>query len=155
MTSTALPITFILAEDNEGHAHLFRKHLRREQLKNTLIHAIDGQIAVDTIESVSDADRAAMILILDLNMPRLDGMQVLERLSTPSGATKIPVIILSTTKDDTEVARCYKAGSRGYLSKPLSPGDLSTAVRALGPSFGEQTVDDGTFLTVATTGSEL
>ncbi|MCG2770273.1 MAG: response regulator [Chloroflexota bacterium] len=140
--------TILLAEDDPGHARLIEKNLRRSNVANSIIiKASDGQQAIDYLFSTgqyADSKRASPLLVLlDLNMPVLDGYQVLKRMKADERTRRIPVIILTTTDDTREVSRCYELGCNVYVTKPVDYEQFSETIRKLGLFLSIVTVPDG------------
>jgi CheY-like chemotaxis protein len=129
-------VNVLLVEDDLGHARLIEKNLRRANVTNRIDHVTDGQQAVDYLfceGEYADKPRSTSILVLlDLNMPVLDGYQVLERMKADKRTKRIPVIILTTTDDAREVARCYELGCNVYITKPVDYDQFAEAMRKLG-----------------------
>jgi CheY-like chemotaxis protein len=129
-------VTILLVEDDPGHARLIKKNLRRANIKNEIHFATNGQEAVDYLFCEGEyADRkrpSPLLVLLDLNMPVLDGYQVLERMKADRRTKRIPVIILTTTDDAREVGRCYELGCNVYITKPVDYDQFSEAMRKLG-----------------------
>jgi CheY-like chemotaxis protein len=129
-------ITILLVEDDPGHTRLIEKNLRRANIKNEMVFATNGQEALDYLfgegayENKQHAGR--LLVLLDLNMPVLDGYQVLERMKRDERTKSIPVIILTTTDDAREVSRCYELGCNVYITKPVDYEQFSEAMRKLG-----------------------
>ena len=130
------PMTLILAEDDDGHASLVQRNLRRAGFVNELIHVKDGQEALDYIHgrgrSRRPDDRRFVLLLLDINMPRVDGVEVLRRIKADPATSTIPVIMLTTTDDPREVERCYELGCSVYLTKPVEYEGFIEAINRLG-----------------------
>jgi len=129
-------VTIVLAEDDEGHAKLTEKNLRRAGIANPILWCQNGQKAMDYIlgknEYQGDPHKDCYLLLLDLNMPVMDGYQVLEKLKSEPSTRKIPVIILTTTEDKREVERCYELGCNIYITKPVEYEGFCNAIRELG-----------------------
>src|SRR5262245_32651242 len=105
------PLTVLLVEDDDGHASLVRRNLERSGINNEIVHLRDGQEALDFIDDrMKNLVRGPMLLLLDINMPRVDGIEVLWRLKANPETAAIPVIMLTTTNDPREVERCYQHG---------------------------------------------
>ena len=140
-------VTILLVEDDPGHARLIEKNLRRANLMNSIVKANNGQQALDYLFSEGNyvgSERASSLLVLlDLNMPVLDGYQVLERMKADALTKHIPVIILTTTDDAREVSRCYDLGCSVYVTKPVDYEKFTQAVRNLGLFLSIVTVPDG------------
>jgi CheY-like chemotaxis protein len=123
-------VTILLVEDDPGHARLIEKNLRRANIMNDIVHAYDGQQAIDYL--FGNGRPSALLVLLDLNMPVLDGYQVLTRMKTDERTKRIPVVILTTTDDPREVVRCYDLGCNVYITKPVDYEHFSEAIRKLG-----------------------
>lgn len=130
------PVTILLVEDDHGHALLIEKNLRRAGISNSIVRLDDGQKAVDFLfkeGAYSGGDHPSPFLILlDLNLPVLDGYQVLRRIKQNELTKAIPVVILTTTDNPREVARCYELGCNVYITKPVEYEQFSDAIRKLG-----------------------
>ena len=140
-------VTILLAEDDPGHARLIEKNLRRANIKNEIHIATNGQEAVDYLfsegEYVGNNHASHLLVLLDLNMPVLDGYQVLERMKTDERTKCIPVIILTTTDDSREVRRCYELGCNVYITKPVDYEQFADAMRKLGLFLLVAKIPDG------------
>ena len=130
------PLTLILAEDDEGHASLVQRNLRRAGFVNDMVHVKDGQEALDYIRGEGNHTGRTItdfvLLLLDINMPRLDGVEVLRRIKADPVTSMIPVIMLTTTDDPREVERCYDLGCSVYLTKPVEYDGFIEAINRLG-----------------------
>jgi CheY-like chemotaxis protein len=133
------PVTILLVEDDPGHAVLIEKNLRRAGIANNIITLIDGQKAVDFLfkrgDFAKDLRPAPLLILLDLNLPVLDGYQVLKVIKGDELTRRIPVVILTTTDNPTEVARCYELGCNVYVTKPVEYDQFSEAIRRIGLFF--------------------
>jgi CheY-like chemotaxis protein len=134
-------VTIVLVEDDPGHARLIEKNLRRANLTNDIVHLTDGQQAVDYL--FGNGRPSSLLVLLDLNLPVLDGYQVLERMRRDERTKRIPVIILTTTDDTREVARCYELGCNVYITKPVDYEQFSDAIRKLGLFMAVLMIPDG------------
>ena len=132
-------VTILLVEDDPGHAVLIEKNLRRANIANSIITLGDGQKAVDFLfkeGGYRGGDHPTPLLILlDLNLPVLDGYQVLKAIKGDERTKRIPVVILTTTDNPHEVARCYELGCNVYITKPVEYAQFSDAIRTLGLFF--------------------
>ncbi len=128
--------TILLVEDDPGHARLIERNLRRAHITNDIITLSDGQQAVDYLFkecAYAGATHALpLLLLLDLNLPGLDGYQVLTRLKADAHTRHMPVIILTTTEEPYEIERCYALGCNIYLTKPVEYEQFAEAIRRLG-----------------------
>jgi len=129
-------VTILLVEDDPGHAVLIEKNLRRGGIANALVTVDDGQKAVDFLLKKDghrgDTNPTPLVILLDLNMPSLDGYQVLKIIKTDERTRQIPVIMLSTTDNPVEVAKCYELGCNVYITKPVEYEAFSKAIQNLG-----------------------
>jgi CheY-like chemotaxis protein len=130
------PLVILLAEDDEGHAFLVQRNLERSGVANTIVHVKDGQSALDYVhrrgEFAQRAPNGPLLLVLDINMPRLDGTEVLAALKASEATARIPVIMLTTTDNPVEIERCYQLGCSVYITKPVEYDNFVEAVRRLG-----------------------
>ncbi len=132
----AEPISIVLAEDDDGHATLIQRNLQRSGVVNGILRVKDGQEALDLIRgegSYSDQpSRGNVLLLLDINMPRVDGVEVLRRIKADPRTNAIPIIMLTTTDDPREIERCYQLGCSVYVTKPVEYTDFIDAINRLG-----------------------
>jgi CheY-like chemotaxis protein len=129
-------LTIVLAEDDDGHASLIHRNLQRAGLVNGFIRVSDGQQALDLILGEGEHSGHALgqnvLLLLDIKMPRVDGVEVLRRLKSHEKTSSIPVIMLTTTDDPREVERCYQLGCNVYITKPVDYDGFVNAIKQLG-----------------------
>ncbi|SEI44881.1 response regulator [Paraburkholderia diazotrophica] len=136
-------VGIVLIEDDDGHATLVERNLRRAGISNGFIRFADGQEALDyffgertpgeqTSGRPSRGDLANYVVLLDLKMPRVDGFEVLRRLKDTPSTASMPVIVLTTTDDPREIERCYELGCNVYITKPVEYDAFIEAVRRLG-----------------------
>jgi CheY-like chemotaxis protein len=130
------PLTIVLAEDDDGHASLIHRNLQRAGLVNGFIRVRDGQEALDLLrgegEHAGREIHGDFLLLLDINMPRVDGVEVLRQVKADPRLATTPVIMLTTTDDPREVERCYKLGCNVYITKPVAYDKFVEAIRQLG-----------------------
>jgi CheY-like chemotaxis protein len=128
--------TILLVEDDPGHARLIEKNLRRAHVDNEIVLVSDGQRALDYV--LSEGEHAGseppefLLVLLDLNLPVLDGYQVLQRLKADERTRRIPVIVVTTADDDSGVSKCYELGCNAYITKPVDYTAFSEAIHQLG-----------------------
>jgi CheY-like chemotaxis protein len=138
MTQTT-EINVLIAEDDDGHALLIQEHLEDAGVHNPIRRFRDGAEAWDFLagEGVGpqrakrDAEKA-YLLLLDIRMPRMDGVEVLRRIKAHAELHALPVIMLTTTDDPREVAECYALGCNSYVTKPVNFADFSEVIKRLG-----------------------
>jgi CheY-like chemotaxis protein len=135
-------VTILIADDDTGHYTLIRKNLLRSSVANQIIRFKDGQEITDFLfnqgSSVLPAGtpkfdpKAPYVLLLDIRMPKIDGVEVLRRVKADDVLRRMPVIMLTTTDDPTEVNRCYCLGCSFYIVKPADYVEFMAAVEQLG-----------------------
>jgi CheY-like chemotaxis protein len=139
-------VTILLVEDDAGHARLIEKNLRRANITNEIVPVGDGQAALDYLAAKGERGAGRrpppILVLLDLNLPVLDGYQVLQRMKADEGTKRIPVVVLTTTDDPREVAKCYGLGCNVFITKPVDYEHFSEAVRQLGLFLSVVTVPD-------------
>lgn len=130
------PLVILLAEDDDGHARLVERNLQRAGVTNQIVRARDGQEALDYVRRAGQHSgrgiSSPLLLLLDINMPRVDGVEVLRHVKADEATAKIPVIMLTTTDDPREVERCYHLGCSVYITKPVEYDAFVEAVKRLG-----------------------
>lgn len=136
MKSTSSEVSVLLVEDNPRDAELTQRSLRSKKLANEIVHVTDGQAALDYVRCsgffASRVRNGPLLILLDLKMPRLDGMETLRQLKADPTTRGIPVIMLTTTDDPREIARCYELGCSVYITKPVEYERFVSAIRQLG-----------------------
>ncbi len=133
---TTEQFSILLAEDDEGHARLVRRNLERAGIANEVTHVRDGQEALDFLRCngafATRVPNGPLLLLLDINMPRVDGVEVLRQIKADERTAKFPVVMLTTTDDPREVERCYQLGCSVYITKPVMYEEFIEAIRRLG-----------------------
>jgi DNA-binding response OmpR family regulator len=131
------PVTIIMIEDDEGHARLIERNIRRAGVTNDIIHFADGASSRAYFEEIEKqpADLNPILILLDLNLPDVSGFDILEYLKNDGHLKLAPVIVLTTTDDQTEIKRCYDLGCNVYITKPVDYDQFATAIRQLGLFF--------------------
>lgn len=128
-------VVILVADDDEGHVRLIEKNLRRAALGNRIERFKDGQEVLDFLFCRSTRGRekgVPYLLLLDIRMPKVDGLEVLRQLKDDLELRKIPVIMLTTTDDPREVERCHLLGCSNYIVKPVNYERYAAAVNKLG-----------------------
>jgi two-component system, response regulator len=129
-------IEIILVEDNLDDAALVIRALKKNNLANKLIHLKDGAEALDFIfgklADESAATKGPKVILLDLKMPKVNGMEVLEKVKSDQRTKTIPVVVLTSSAEDPDIKRCYDLGANSYIVKPVEFDNFSKAVADLG-----------------------
>jgi len=129
-------VTILIAEDDPGHSTLIQRNLRRSGLGNEMIVFDDGAPLLDFLFGEGDTPHLAngkpYLLLLDIRMPRVDGVEVLRRIKADPKLRRMPVIMLTTTDDPSEVERCHTLGCSSYITKPVDYDRFVEAIRQLG-----------------------
>ena len=131
-----VPVTILLIEDDPGHARLIEKNVRRAGVSNPIRHFADGTSALAYLFGAgADGARtasSALLILLDLNLPDMTGIDILARVKSDEHLKRTPVIVLTTTDDKTEIQKCYDLGCNVYITKPVDYEGFATAIRQLG-----------------------
>ncbi len=129
-------VTILIVEDDPGHSRLIEKNLRRADVENRIIKISSGRQALDFLfeegEYAGQHHASSLLMLLDLNLPELNGIQVLKRMKEHDSTKQIPVIILTTSDDNRDITRCYELGCNVYVTKPVDYGQCSAAIQKLG-----------------------
>lgn len=131
-----VPPVVLIAEDDEGHAILIQQTLRNAGLGNRVLHFGDGQAILDFLFRRGPGPHRevnqSLVLLLDIRMPKVNGVEVLQQIKAHPDLRKVPVIMLTTTDDPGEVKRCHESGCNVYIQKPVDFDKFSEAIRRLG-----------------------
>jgi len=126
----------LIVEDDEGHAILIRENLQAAGLNNRMEHFRDGQAVLDFFfkpgHQPAYVHGQMYLVLLDIRMPKVDGIEVLRRIKADVNLRKLPVIMLTTTDDSREVERCHQLGCSVYIQKPVDYEKFAEAIRRLG-----------------------
>lgn len=128
-------VVILVADDDSGHVRLIEKNLRRAALGNRIERFEDGQQVLDYLfcrGSHSRERETPYLLLLDIRMPKVDGVEVLRQLKQDEELRKVPVIMLTTTDDPHEVQRCHALGCSNYIVKPVDYEQFADAIGKLG-----------------------
>jgi two-component system response regulator len=130
-------VHILLVEDNPADAELCIRALRKHNLANELVWVKDGAEALDflfqTGAYADDNGRDALkVILLDLRLPKIDGLEVLRRIRADERTQKIPVVVLTSSQEDLDVAESYSLGVNSFISKPVNFGEFSATVEKLG-----------------------
>jgi CheY-like chemotaxis protein len=130
-------VEVLLVEDNPSDAELTMRALRKRNLANKLFHAKDGAEALDFVFAQGPfahrrVENGPKVVLLDLKLPKIDGLEVLRRIKSDERTRKIPVVVMTSSREDRDLATCYENGVNGYVVKPVEFEDFSRAVSELG-----------------------
>lgn len=139
MKANGREVTIVMIEDDEGHARLIEKNVRRAGVSNDIMAFQDGISALDYIlgpdrSGAVSAERYLLVL-LDLNLPDMSGTDILQQIKENPFTKRLPVVILTTTDDEMEIQRCYDLGANVYITKPVDYEGFANAIRQLGLFF--------------------
>jgi CheY-like chemotaxis protein len=129
------PVNIVMIEDDEGHARLIEKNIRRAGISNHIKHFTDGTSALKYLfeDPTGPALNGPALILLDLNLPDMSGTDILGRIKAEGGPLKrTPVVVLTTTDDKVEIQRCYDLGCNVYITKPVNYESFADAIRQLG-----------------------
>ena len=131
------PLTILLVEDNPDHAELVMRNMEDFQVANTIIHVEDGEAALDYLHARGKyADRQKFptphLMLLDLRLPKVDGLEVLKEVKTTPSLQVLPVVILTTSDAERDMAQAYEHHANSYVTKPVNFTEFSRLLRDLG-----------------------
>ena len=133
------PVTIIMIEDDEGHARLIERNIRRSGVNNEIVPFRNGTDAMHYLFGKDGSgvqhDGRALLILLDLNLPDMTGIEILRQVKTNKYLKYAPVVVLTTTDDSQEIKRCYELGCNVYITKPVNYESFANAIRQLGLFF--------------------
>jgi CheY-like chemotaxis protein len=137
--SVGLPVLIVMVEDDEGHATLIEKNIRRAGVNNQVVPFRDGSSAMEYLLGPDGAGTAhagsSLLILLDLNLPDMSGVDILAKIKANEHLKRAPVVVLTTTDDQREIQRCYDLGANVYITKPVDYEGFANAIRQLGLFF--------------------
>lgn len=130
-------VEILLVEDSTEDAELTTRTLIKNNLTNSLVHVKDGQEALEFIFATGryaerDFNNFPKVILLDLNMPKVNGIAVLEKIKSDERTQKIPVVVLTSSKEDPDIEKCYALGVNSYIVKPVDYDGFVHAIFNLG-----------------------
>ncbi|MBF0401707.1 MAG: response regulator [Magnetococcales bacterium] len=129
-------VTIVMVEDEDAHATLIERNLRRGGITNPIVRLNNGREALDYLlgrgAHAGQRRPAHLLVLLDLNMPEVDGYQVIKEMKEDEECRVIPIIILTTTDDPQEIQRCYDLGCNNFVTKPVNPQEFAKAIQNMG-----------------------
>lgn len=131
-------VDILLVEDNAGDAELTIHHFKKHQMANKLFHVFDGEEALDFIfargkyANEQDLLNSPKLVLLDIKMPKVSGIEVLQNLKSDERTKNIPVVILTSSKENPDIEECYNLGANSYIVKPVNFEGFAQAIMNLG-----------------------
>ena len=140
------PVCIVMIEDDEGHARLIEKNIRRAGVNNEIVSFQNGADALAYLFGPDGSGEAsagrALLILLDLNLPDMTGIDILARMKANRHTKRSPVVVLTTTDDQREIQRCYDLGANVYITKPVNYEGFANAIRQLGLFFSVMQVPE-------------
>lgn len=130
-------VDIILVEDNPHEAMLAIRSLKKHHLANNLIHLDDGEVAMNFIfsegeYSVNVDPPTPKLILLDINLPKVNGLEILRRIKSDPRTQKIPIVLLTASREETDIMESYKLGANSYIVKPVDFNSFSQAIHEMG-----------------------
>lgn len=133
------PVLIVMIEDDEGHARLIERNIRRAGVNNDIVPFTNGREALTYLFGADgtgeEHSKRHQLILLDLNLPDMTGITILEKVKANPHTRRSPVIVLTTTDDEREIKRCYDLGANVYITKPVNYESFANAIRQLGLFF--------------------
>lgn len=131
-------VDLLFVEDNINDAELAIRELKKHHLANNLFHVNNGEEALDFIfatglfANTRSSDNPPKLILLDIKMPKVNGIKVLQKIKSDERTKTIPVVILTSSKEDPDIKACYKLGANSYIVKPVNFEGFAEAIKNLG-----------------------
>ena len=131
-------VELLLVEDNINDAELTIRELKKHHLANNLFHVKDGEEALDFLfatgkfANTRDVNHVPKVVLLDIQMPKVNGIEVLQQIKADERTKATPVVILTSSKEDPDIQKCYKLGANSYIVKPVNFERFAEAIKNLG-----------------------
>jgi two-component system response regulator len=131
-------VDLLLVEDNMNDAELTIRELKKHNFANNLHHVKDGEEALEFIfatgkyAGVRDAENPPKLILLDIQMPKVNGIEVLQKIRSDERTSLTPVVILTSSKEDPDIRACYKLGANSYIVKPVNFEGFAESIKNLG-----------------------
>jgi CheY-like chemotaxis protein len=140
------PVHIVMVEDDEGHARLIERNIRRAGVNNPIEPFRDGTSALAYLLGPDGSGQVhagrPLLILLDLNLPDMTGVDILQAVKSNPHLRRSPVVILTTTDDQREIQRCYDLGCNVYITKPVNYEGFANAIRQLGLFFSVMQVPE-------------
>ena len=132
----AKPVSIVMVEDDDGHARLIERNIRRAGVNNEIVAFKDGTSALAYLLGADgtgeENSTRSLLILLDLNLPDMTGVDILAKVKSNAHLKRSPVIVLTTTDDQREIKRCYDLGANVYITKPVNYESFANAIQQLG-----------------------
>lgn len=131
-------VEVLLVEDNINDAELAIRELKKHNMANNLVHVHDGEEALDFIfatgkySGTRDIAFPPRLVLLDIQMPKVNGIEVLQKIKSDDRTRSTPVVILTSSKEDPDIQKCYQLGANSYIVKPVNFESFAQAIKNLG-----------------------
>lgn len=126
------PVDILLVEDNALDAELTLRELKKHHLANNLVHLKDGEEALEFLFAKGATHSMPKLILLDIQMPKVSGIEVLQQIRSHELTRTTPVVILTSSKEDPDIRSCYDLGINSYIVKPVNFEQFTEAIRTLG-----------------------
>jgi len=132
-----IEVEILLVEDNPNDAELAIRALKKQNLGNNLIHVEDGAEALDFIYGTGNytgrnTNNVPKVILLDLKLPKVGGIEVLEKVKADPRTKMIPVVVLTSSAEDPDIKKCYELGANSYIVKPVQFDNFAKTIANLG-----------------------
>lgn len=139
MDKDGTSVKIVMIEDDEGHARLIERNIRRAGVSNEIMPFTNGTDALNYLFGPDGSGEVSakkhLLVLLDLNLPDMTGVSILEKVKANTHIKRTPVVVLTTTDDQREIQRCYDLGANVYITKPVDYENFAHAIRQLGLFF--------------------
>lgn len=131
-------VELLLVEDNMNDAELTIRELKKHNFTNHIFHAKDGEEALDFIfaegkfNGIRNLETPPRLILLDIQMPKINGMEVLKKIKSDERTKAIPVVMLTSSKEDPDIKNSYKLGANSYIVKPVNFEGFAASIKNLG-----------------------
>ena len=130
-------IEILLVEDSIDDAELTIRALRNNNVTTNIVHLMDGAAALDFLFGTGkytgrNIENRPKVILLDLKMPKMGGMEVLEKLKADPEFRSIPIVILTSSKEDPDIQKCYALGANSYIAKPVESDNFFQVIKEIG-----------------------
>jgi len=131
-------VDILLVEDSSNDAELAIRALKKSNLVNNLVHVKDGEEALEFIfatgrfANTRNIDMTPKLILLDIQMPKVNGIEVLEKIKSNPATSSIPIVILTSSKENPDIQKCYALGANSYIVKPVNFESFAEAIKHIG-----------------------